>query len=234
MFKYDLRQYRKYLDCLFLPTMSMCKYIEERYLPHKVIDLPPGAEYREDDKCIVNKEGIDLLYIGGISDLYRFDELLEAIYDLKNVRLTICCRKKEWEANRSIYKPYVTKNIKIVHKTGDELKALYSEADICVALFKTTEYRKMAMPVKIFEYLSYHKPIIATNDTAAGKFVEENSIGWSIRYSVNEIRDLILSILNDRGMFYKVKENMHKCLIKNTWENRAEKVAKILINVKGK
>lgn len=230
LYKYDLRQYKKYINCLFLPTMMMEKYIENKYLPSIVIDLPPGAEYRDmaRDEKIANKN-LNLLYVGGIGELYRFDALLEAIHDLKNIKLTVCCREEEWENNRKIYEPYMTENVNIVHKSGDELENLYNDADICVALFKTTEYRKMAMPVKIFEYLSYHKPIIATSDTAAGKFVEENNIGWSITYGTKEIQDLIIHILNNKQMLYDVKDNMHEKLISNTWENRANKVADILL-----
>ena len=32
------------------------------------------------------------------------------------------------------------------------------------------------MPYKLFEYLSYRRPIIATKDTAAGDFVEKHDI----------------------------------------------------------
>ena len=36
---------------------------------------------------------------------------------------------------------------------------------------------KMAMPVKIFEYLGKTIPIVATKGTAAGEFVENSGIG---------------------------------------------------------
>ena len=233
LFKYDLVQYRKYLNCMFLPTMLMSKYIDKKYWPPIVTDLPPGAEYRNEKKLDDTfSEKLRLLYIGGIGDLYRFDALLEAIYDLEKVKLTICCRKDEWNENRQIYEPFLTKNIQIVHKSGEELVELYDNADICVALFKTTEYRKLAMPVKIFEYLSFQKPIIATNDTSAGQFVRDNNIGWSINYSVDNIKSTIVDILNNRDQLDIIKTNIYQKLLNNTWEKRAEKVVDVLHNAR--
>lgn len=230
-YKYDLRKYKKYLDCMFLPTMNMCKYIEKKYLPKVILDLPPGTTKKDVTNSFNgNNQELRLLYVGGIGAIYQFDELLKGIRSLDNVKLTICCREAEWTLNCNVYQPYLTKNVKIVHKAGSELVSLYDQCDVCMAFFNPKEYMKMAMPVKIFEYLSYCKPIIATQDTAAGDFVQKSNIGWSIRYGSSEIKKLILHILGNRNELEIIKKNMELTLKENTWTSRAEKVAKVLMS----
>lgn len=228
-YKYDLYKYRKILDILYLPSKEM-KYVlpyknrnESKY---KIYSLPPGCEKNVNNEKKKNDNTLNIFYVGGISeDVYNFEKLFDAVSKTKGITLKICCRESEWLKQQDGLNKYLNENISIVHLTGEKLNECYKEADICSLIFGESEYRKFAMPIKLFEYLSNNKPIIATKDTAAGKFVEENGIGWTVRYDTKEIISLLERLKKDNSEIEKIKLNQKKIIEENTWEIRAREVA---------
>ena len=228
-YRYDLYQYRKLLDVLYVVSFDVEKYLPKKNRDSKVnykIDiLPPGCERvnLSDDKENYNE--LKIFYVGGISkELYNFKKLLEVVKNKEKIILKICCRENEWEKVKKEYDEFLGDNIKVVHLTGEELKGCYEEADICSLLFDESEYMKMAMPVKTFEYLSNNKPIIATRGTVAGKFVEENEIGWTIRYDKNEIEKLLDYLVSNKQVIETIKAKQKKVIKNKLWTERAKKV----------
>lgn len=229
-YKYDLKQYNKIVDVLYLPCMEMSKYISEiqnvkiKELPPAIDEVCDGDEYSR--KNI--KDKLRIFYVGGISGLYDLKNLFIAINKCNNVELTVCCRKSEWEKCKDRYEEHLIGNIKIIHKSGDELKKYYLESDIASLFFQPSEYRSFAMPLKLFEYIQYNKPIITTKGTATGNFVERYGIGWNINYDVKDLVDLI-NYLNENNDEISIKsKNMSKIIEDNKWNSRAKQVEKDL------
>ena len=172
---------------------------------------------------------LNIFYVGGISkDVYNIEKLLNAIDSTKNKKLVVCCRENEWNKVKTEYSKYLQDKIEVVHSSGEKLNEYYQQADVCSLLFEKHEYRDIAMPMKLFEYISNRKPIIATTKTAAGDFVKENNIGWTIEYNEKSILDLLNNIQKDRNQIKEKEENFDKVIELNTWEERAKKVAKDL------
>lgn len=229
-YKYDLYRYRKLIDVLYLVSNDVKKYLpaknKNKDVHYKIGVLPPGCEIEQTTKYREDNNKLGIFYVGGISnDLYNFKKLFEVVKNNKKVSLKICCREDDWNKVKNEYEKYLGDNIIVVHLSGEELKECYEDTDICSLLFNENEYMKMAMPVKTFEYLSYDKPIIATEGTASGKFVEKNKIGWTIKYDTMEIKKLIDHLVVNRSEIQKVKEIEKNVIKNNTWNIRAKKVA---------
>lgn len=232
MYKYDLRKYEKLLKVLYLPSNRMGKYLG---IKKTFKELPPGsvwdAEFIQAKKKYWEKEKdyLSLFYVGGIGEMYDLTKLLIVIEKLKYVRLTICCREAEWQMMKEYYHPYLNERVKIIHKSGEELKPYYLNADICSLFFESEEYRSFAMPIKLFEYLSHLVPIIATTNTSAGEFVERNRIGWTIPYEEKELENLLNILYHDRKILNEKDMIMEEALRKNTWIERAKTVIEDLV-----
>lgn len=231
MFKYDLYMYKKYVDVLYLPSGRMGKYLNT---PILCKELPPGCveslkEESESENTTKNRS-INIFYVGGIGKLYDLTKLFKVVRSLEFVNLVVCCRENEWNEKKDYYAPYLNGRIKIVHRSGNELESCYEEADICSLFFESEEYRSFAMPIKLFEYLGHQKPIIATENTAAGEFVSENEVGWSITYGEAELKRLLEEIYEDREVLERMKNNIKDTLTRNTWKCRAMQVKKDLSN----
>lgn len=229
MYKYDLHKYKQLLTKFYMPTAYCTKYVKRDIAVELVDYLPPACEKHKNFISPAKESSrLNLLYIGGLGNQYKIHKVFEAVNEMKTIYLTVCCREAEWKAVQPEYQAFMGNNIKIVHKKGKELEDLYKAADICLSFFETDAYREMAMPFKIFEYLSYGKPIISSSGTAAGLFVKKNGIGWTIDYTKEALVEL-LSYLCEHPE--KIKKRQELCIEKiqeNTWEKRAEKVARDL------
>ena len=234
-YKYDLYKYRKIVDYLYLPSGEVEKFLpckNRNNVKYKIGILPPGSDNIDVQEYRHNKETnkLNVFYVGGISkEVYNFEKLLEVISNEENISFTICCREKEWEKMKNKYSKYLNDNIKIIHESGEKLNKYYKEADACSLLFDENDYMKIAMPVKLFEYLSHNKPIIATKGTVAGEFVSKNKIGWTINYSYDDIKNILELLKNKQDEIENVRKHQLETIKNNTWKVRANTVINDLI-----
>ena len=217
------------MDILYLPSKRMKKYVD---IPIICKELPPGCEARtlnEEEHCKkkVNQK-LNIFYVGGISGLYNLTKLFQVVKELPFVKLVVCCRENEWKEHKAGYSRYLNDRVEIIHKSGEELEKYYAETDICSLFFESEEYRSFAMPIKLFEYLGHKKPVIATENTAAGEFVRENAVGWEVPYSEEDLRNLLKEINENKQTLEKMENNICNTLEKNTWKARAYQVEKDL------
>ena len=222
-YRYDLHQYEKYLDKLYLPSMQMATYIsvvDQR----KARALPPGHDMTELQSSLPAAKSLSLLYVGGLGLHYQMHELFAAAEGLDNILITICTRSEEWERVRASY-GNLPGNVVVVHASGYELLQLYQKADIALLFVKPQEYRAFASPLKLYEYIGHGKPIVASEGTLAGKFVAEHGIGWSIPYSIDSFKSLIASIFTDRDLLNQKRQAIEHLFHSHTWQARAKQVA---------
>ena len=222
---YDLYKYNQLVDILYLPSIEMGKYIPI-VNSSKFKTLPPGCENIEIDAISEDKSTINLLYVGGLGNHYKMDKLFNVLSKYNKSKFTLCTRKEEWENVKNEYT--LSNNIQIVHKSGKDLLSLYKEADICMLFVEPQEYREFAVPVKLYEYIGYEKPIIASTGTLAGKFVEENNIGWAVKYDEDAILMLLKELSENKALIIQKKENIKKIREKHTWKARAKQVVRDL------
>jgi len=218
---FDLYEYQKHLDILYLPSIKMAKYLTFSF--PNIKSLPPGCK----DFFLSGSEEnnkLDIIYVGGIGKLYKMHILLKVVSQLRNTTLTICCRKKDWDKNKKEYEPLFKSNIHVVHYSGDKLIGLYKKADIASIFLEKNSYREFTMPIKLFEYLGFHKPIIATKDSAVGEFVDKNDVGWAISYDEASLKQILYKILGNYDIIVQKQKNIKKILPKHTWVVRASRV----------
>ena len=208
----------------------MGKYLPRKYQKMNIKKLPPGGIF--DEQFVQEKteffkkksdKKIKIFYVGGVGYLYDLIPLLKVAQSNKFVELTICCRDKDWQKEKERYEEYLTDRVHIVHESGKDLEKYYKEADLCSIFFPEEEYRNFVLPIKFFEYLSHVTPIVATKGTAAGDFVIENDIGWSIN-TEEEFNEVLKIIKKDYKQLLSKHNNLIKTLKKNTWAQRAKTV----------
>ncbi len=227
--KYDIYWYKKMLDILYLPSIEMIKYMPDKF-KCKIEPLPPAIDYHnkkyinDEFGCDKNKK-ISIFYVGGIGEFYNLKLFCKIVSKFKNLEFVLCCRKNEWESVKNEYLEYMktNHNIKIIHESGENLKKYYQNADIACLFLKPYVYLNFAIPIKLFEYLSYKKPIISTANTENGRFIYKNKVGWAIEYSEKALFKFFEELNGEQ--IKKMYENIEKIYDINTWEARAKTVA---------
>ena len=228
LFRYDLRKYRSCLDLMFLPTERMHTYVDLE-LPYK--PLPPGGDLRTEilsrrkNRADRPDSSLHLFYVGSISALYDNRKLVQAVSETPDVYLTLCTHKNQWAACKALYEPYLCDRIQIVHKSGAELAECYEDADIAAYCLNDHAYLDMAMPIKLFEAISYGTPLLTTSVESIADFVRREQIGWVAETSVEGIRKQ-LEFLKTHPADIREKTNLTvEAAHRHTWESRARQVA---------
>lgn len=234
IYRMELYFYKSYVTHFFLPSIEMNKYT--KFKDDKVYALPPGSEIRI--RNIIepsNKKGLlTIIYVGGISEKYGLDILLKAVALLNSpiirVRLILVCRENEFKKYINKFKPYLNKPwLEIFHAHGSGLDSIYEQADIAVIPRLRTIYNDFAVPVKLFEYVSYGLPIVATNCTAQAKIIKEQKLGI-ITHDDERSLARAIECFFDEEYLKECKKNIVMSLKNNLWINRAEKVFSIMTN----
>ena len=203
-----------------------------KYVPivpsEKFIALPPGHDtVLSTNSPSEQKDQLKLFYVGGMSDHYQMHTLFQVINERDDVEFTLCTREIEWQAVKDEY-PDLTKNIKIVHKSGGDMQALMADSDIVSIFVKPQEYREFAAPVKLYEHLGNRKPMIASQGTLAGSFVAKNKIGWSLPYKESALNSLFDELISSPKLIEDIQQQMSVIAELHTWQARAKQVVKDL------
>lgn len=217
----ELRAYRRWLDRVYLPSMRIADYV-----PHLRRDraraLPPGGEALD----VPRVEGpFTLLYVGNISPYYRMQELLAAVAAAPDVHLILCTTEDAWASVRAEYEPLLSERVEVVHRRGDGLRELFARADVCSLVVEPSEYRDFAAPVKLFEYLGYGKPVIASAGTHAADLITGEDLGWAVPYDAAELTALLTRLAHDPGEVDAVHARVRAARVGHSWGARARSVA---------
>ena len=194
--------------------------------------LPPAGEIIDD---INDTNGKSVIYVGGISKQYGIDLLLESmniVNKKQHINLNLVCREKELYNISSEYKD--KEWLKIFNISGKEaLKKIYSDSKIALIATKRSIYNNFAIPTKLFEYMQYNLPIIATDNFEVKKIIEKYNIGIITEENPEAYAKAILKLYNDEELYLKYKSNEKEALLtENLWKHRINEINENLTNLK--
>ena len=233
--KFDLWEYKEAVDVLFVPSEAFGKLVNGRTPSVEKIALPSGCtatnNVMHSHPITAHDDGrLALLYVGGISqgEAYDLSDFISGVAKVEEVSLDLCVRNQEWDRTANYYSPLLNSSIRVHHVSGEGLVPLYDQADIGALIFRPSPYRDLCMPVKLFEYLAAGLPVLALRGTAAGDFVEQNGVGWTIDAAQEEIVAILMHLCKHPEEVERARARSLEVAHANTWEERARQVARSL------
>lgn len=222
--------FKNNIDIIYFPSLTMAKEFD----CSRKDALPPGAFYASVDEKNYNVTPLQAIFVGGASKNYGTYLTIEAFEKVNcdgiKAKLLYICPKEQWESLGIDEKKYA-KWLDVVHTSGDNnLIKYYEKADIAILTAPRTFYRDFAVPIKLFEYMSYLKPMLVTNCIETERVVIDNKVGWVVEDSVDSIADKIISLSDSFDEINEVKSNMKNARECNLWKVRAQKVLEDLEN----
>lgn len=218
----DILVYNNYLKKIYLPFNNKELFYEKIPFFKRNIsfsDLMPACNNHED---VQSKEDY-FLYIGSIDPkLYDISLIMSAFQMNGNEKLKVCTTHKQWDAFCSYYNGYLNPNIEVVHYVNEQAQALIKNAKFGFCFFKKHEYRDIAVPLKVFDYLSWNTPIICRKDDYVGKIIIQNNLGIALEYTLDSLTSLIdnQDKIDQTQLLNSIKEYKKN----NLWISRAKTV----------
>ena len=151
-------------------------------------------------------------------------ELFKAVSQSPEIELIFCTPEAQWEQHRHEYNEYLSSNIKIVHKVGNELLAIYKSIDITMLFVKQHDYWEFAVPVKLYEYMGHGKPVIGSKGGQIEKIINQYSAGWCVEYSSEALKKLLSDLQLNKAQISTTSKKLCETHSIFSWNNRAEEV----------
>ena len=211
----------EYCDIIYLPSEESKKlfsYSDMRVLPPAGDNHLPGTGKQLNYTCI---------YVGGITGQYDGEFLLDSFGELvkrdSRYTLILVCRSEEWETFDHQFKH--EEWLKVYHVSGDELSALYDQAQAALIIHKDDAYNRYAIPVKTFEYMSYGLPVVSVRIKALADFIGDEKTGVVIDPQPEKMADGIQSLMDNQETYDRYFEQVKEALLtRHLWKHRVDTI----------
>ena len=230
-YRLDLLVFSRTATIIFFPSQTMADLFS--LAPPKA-PLPPGGQIMAREYYLRPVDEIKtVVYVGDIKHRYSLEMLLQAL-DLVNrkvaLNLELVCRQDEFMQQRLTFANYADAEwLHVHHLTGESLGQVYRRSNIAMIPALKSLYNDMTMPVKLFEYLSYGLPVVATNCTEMTNFISRNKVGLIAENNASSLADRILQLVRDKALYDQLRRNVRQALENgNLWTDRARFVAEQL------
>lgn len=231
LYWFDWFYHTRYVDILYIPSMGMEDLLPLSRGKMKQKALPPGADSapRELAKPSAPTPGVlRVLYVGGVEPpTYDLTPMLRAINLSPSAKLTLCCREAEWQRQRNYYESLLSEQVEIVHASGTDLAKLYAATDVHAIIRNPTTYLDFAVPVKVFESVSYQTPIIVTPGTETARIVEHHGLGW-VR-PLEKMPSFLEELASNQDEILAKRTHMNNEINNLSWQARAHQIVRDLL-----
>jgi glycosyltransferase involved in cell wall biosynthesis len=219
-----------YTDCKIFSELADIVYFpsdfasEISFSASTTDTLPPGCN---PTKSVQDGNVNTIIYVGGILGGYGIQNLIQTMDLLseEDIMLNLVCRENEYSQISEKKKKKINDlSIDVLHRSGDDLIPLYKKSDIGIMPRKDTYYNNMTMPVKMFEYISFGLPIVATNCKKISDFIQATNCGRVCEQNPKKYAENIKYLCENEETTTKLSNNAHIAAKSNTWRDRAQKV----------
>lgn len=226
----DIKAFQKYVDIFYMTSKMAIAALLEHYKFSNMKELPPGTENNIQTFSIKRTA----IYVGGCSYQYGVDFLIDVYCKLHEkgytYNLIVVTRKEEWNSMYPEGKEYPW--LKVYHVSADLLESIYEKADLAFIPLRKNYYFDRAYAIKLFEYLSYGKPIISNNLDTMGEFIRRNNCGIVYDNTEEELEKAIIKFYETPELADKLYENVIKTCKENTWNKRVKTIMEDLKKVR--
>ncbi|WP_233188273.1 glycosyltransferase [Actinomyces qiguomingii] len=223
----DLLGYRRNRVHFFLPSSPMSNLVGLGRMD-SFSALPPAGDPAHVRALPDDMGGLRLVYVGGLGAHYDLRDFFCALTMVQGVQLDLVVRESQWRDALRCTPALNDGAINAYHLSSSELDSVYGRAHVGVLAVKPSEYRDIAVPVKLFEYLSYGRPVIATRGTEAGRIIEANGAGWVVDYRREAIAALLRRLQEEPREIEERAAAARAAARVNTWADRAREAARTL------
>ncbi len=184
---------------------------------------------------VERKVKYDFIYSGLLSKTRGIKEIVIGIQQCKiffpDIKLLLIGlfddKNFETEINQLIKELWLTGNVII--KSGvpfSEISYYYNLSRIGVCLLYETPKYTTAIPIKLFEYMAFGLPVIASDHGATAVLVKECNCGVLVNvHSIEQISEAMIELLTDHALAYKLNQNgTYAVKKKYNWQKEKEKL----------
>jgi len=175
-----------------------------------------------------------ILYIGGMSKLRFFPEIVDIIGNIPDVKFKIA-GLQGWLYDEVKKRSKKYKNIEFLGTipTNDILKLTRQTDTVYLMVDPSSKQMQLTLFNKQFEAMVCGTPIITTKGIHAGNMTEKLKCGLTVDYNAESIKKAIIQLRDNPSLREKLGKNAFKAAQNRyNWEKEKEKLLKIYEELK--
>lgn len=188
--------------------------------------LPPGAPAAVAPP--IDPAARAILYVGSLAHAVSGGDLLAEAIAIARTRvgdLTLLCVVPPGQSP-----PHPAgSGIEVLHATGAEIDRLLPRVLATVIPRRRTAYNDLAIPIKLFEYLAYRRPLIVTDATETAAVVRTADCGLIVPDSAPALAEAMVAVAEaPAAQLAAWGEAAGRAATRNSWDARAARVLELL------
>jgi len=222
----SIASYQRLAHRLLFPTQGLANCFNN--IPPVNLLPPAGLSGREVHP--INWQQPKIVYIGAASYRYGSDLFLTA---LEQVVAKIPAVEAHFITNNDQYlATHPSRNahwLKVESKTFHELPQVMQNATIAVIPLRPNPYNDLALPVKLFDYMSFGRPTITTNCQETAQFILKEECGCVVEGHAEALANGIIQLLHNREQTTELGQKAYASIqTTHAWEHRADQIWQLI------
>jgi hypothetical protein len=224
----SIAAYLRLADVLLFPSQGLADCFDTRQ-PARVLP-PAGLPNRE---CApLTWEPPVVAYVGGASQRYGSDLLLDAMEQVVAEHPRTRCHFVTGDVDAEVltshparYAPWLT----VERRAFQELPEILSVTNVAVLPLRINPYNDLAVPLKLFDYMSFGRPVVATACRDIAALVNELEAGLIVDDTADGIAQGIMRLLEDPGLATRLGQNGYQAIqTAHAWPHRAARLLQMI------
>lgn len=188
--------------------------------------LPPGARLPEVPPLDPAARGV--LYVGSLALVASGGDLLIDAMQRARERghdVHLICVAPPGQGPRQPHPPW----LELVRASGSEIERLLPRVLACIAPRPRTPYNDLAVPIKLFEYLGYRRPVITTDVVETAAIVMAAGCGPVVPATADGLAAGIEAVVMAPALqLTRWAEAAGAAAAANSWDTRASTILDLL------
>jgi glycosyltransferase involved in cell wall biosynthesis len=169
----------------------------------------------------------EIYYIGSFQKWKGVDFLIDAIKDIKNIKLKIVGDGERKEK----LKQKASKNVEFLgYKSHDEIKKILKKSKLTVIPNISSSYNNFSTPIKLYEYLITSNIVLSSDFKPIKEIIRNEENGFLFKAGDKEdfLNKLNYILSLDKEKLETISKNAYETGKQFTWENRAKEILQFM------
>lgn len=222
----SIAAYQRLADLLLFPSYGLA----HRFVNKPEIGILPPAGLPGRQFVPINWERPMVTYFGAATHRYGSDLLLDAMKEVVSAYPLAHCRFITNDATFLDEHPARHASwLTVESRTFAELPEIAAASTLMIAPLRINPYNSLAMPVKLFDYMSFGRPTVATNCHDMAEFIKEYQVGIVVDDNAEALAQGIIHLLSQPQLTEQLGQKAYE-LVQTThgWPQRAAALGQMI------
>jgi glycosyltransferase involved in cell wall biosynthesis len=227
LWRRSIQVYMLVADILLFPSEGLAQQFTFSH-PYRLLP-PAGASGRRPGSLDISQKVV--LYVGACSPPNGVDLLLEAmkrvVQTYPEAECLIVTDRKASGHLRTVWadEPWV----RFTSGSFDDLANLMQRTYVAAIPRRKHPYNSFALPIKLFDYMSFGKPVVVTDCAEPARYVHESNCGLVVEATAERLASGIVALFDNPDLARRLGTNGYQAIqARHSWRHRAEELLTIL------